>query len=204
MDNVYFKFNPGTHTVRFPKPTRFDHLLGFASKIEQYLTIHNQEDIVNINQLLEQTLNLQVSNIISRVIAQIIGETGTGFITIKGTDDGALHVSVQEDPLSLKAPLYKTISFTGTGTHDIIAAVADKKHKITAIVFTVAGETNIRFEDDDNYLSGFMDFGGTDEPRGFVSNHGQITLNCATNKKFMINSSIDVQVSGYVLYYDEA
>ncbi|GAJ07409.1 unnamed protein product, partial [marine sediment metagenome] len=91
MENEYFKFNPGTFTCRTPMPTSFEHLLGFVDKIEQYLTIHNQEEIVNINKLLETTLNLQISNIISRVISQVIGEYKDGFVTIKGSEDGALH-----------------------------------------------------------------------------------------------------------------
>lgn len=94
MEKEYFVFDPGTNTGQAPMATTFEHLLGFAAKLEQYLTIHNQEDIVNINKLLETTLNLQISNIIQRVIAQVIGEHGEGFVTIKGTEDGALHVYV--------------------------------------------------------------------------------------------------------------
>jgi len=92
MEDEYYKFNPGTNTCHAPLPTKFDHALKFVTKAEQFLTIHNQEDITNVNSLLEQTLNLQVSNIIQRVIAQVIGEHGDGFVTIKGTEDGALHV----------------------------------------------------------------------------------------------------------------
>lgn len=202
MDNVYFKFNPGTHTGRFPKPTRFDHLLGFASKIEQYLTIHNQEDIVNINELLEQTLNLQISNIISRVIAQVIGETGDGFITIKGTDDGALHVSVQEDPASKKTIEHEDINFAGIATHDIIAAVAGKSHHIMSIMFTVAGEVNLTLRDETGVFTGAMDFGAASEPRGMTHNHELAPLICTVGEKFQITASHNIQVSGYVTYYD--
>ncbi len=92
MEDLLFIFDPGTHTCKSPIPTRFEHLLGSVDKIEQYLTIHSQEDIVNINKLLESTLNLQISNIIQRTISQVIGEYGDGFITIKGTEDGELHV----------------------------------------------------------------------------------------------------------------
>lgn len=226
MENDLFIFDPGTNTCHAPLPTRFEHILGFAAKVEQYLTIHNQEEIINVNQLLSQTLNLQVSNIIQRVIAQIIGEHGEGFVTIKGTDDGALHVyltgSDAAAPIhvtieagtnligkvqiagSSQTPLKAEIDFNTAATHDIIAAVADKKHKITTIVFTVGGETNITLKDEDGNFTGAMDFGGTNEPRGFISNHGQITMNCGTNKKFQIINSGAVQVSGYVLYYDEA
>lgn len=84
-----------------------------------------------------------------------------------------------------------------------IAAVADKKHKITTILLTVAGQTNIVLLTAATPLSGPMDFGGTDEPRGMVSNHGNWPLECATNEAFNITSSAAVQVSGYVIYYDE-
>ena len=226
MEDQHFIFDPGTNTCKAPVPVNFEHLLGWADKIEQFLTIHNQEDIVNINKLLEQPLNLQISNIISRVIAQVIGEYGDGFVTIKGTEDGQLHVylagSDETLPLHVlieagseligkvqiegtsQTPLKAAINIATATTHDIIAAVSDVKHKITSIVFTVGGDTDITLRDDDGVFTGAMAFGGTNEPRGFVSNHGQIPMCCGTNKKFQITSSAAVQVSGYVLYYDEA
>lgn len=73
MADQYFIYDPCTETSIAPRPTNFEHRLGWVDKLEQYLTIHNQEDIVNINKLLETTLNLQISNIIQRVIAQVIG-----------------------------------------------------------------------------------------------------------------------------------
>jgi len=92
MEDQLYKFDPGTNTSRCPMPTRFDHLLKFITKVENYISLHSQEDIININSQLDQTTNLMISNIIQRVIAQIIGQTPSGFITIKGTDDGELHV----------------------------------------------------------------------------------------------------------------
>lgn len=203
MEDQYYLFNPGTNTSRCPIPPRFEHLLSFVDKIENYISLHSQEDIININSQLDQTTNLMISNIIQRVIAQIVGQTDKGFVTIKGSEDGAIHVSIQEDVLSQKNIYSAEIDFTGADTHDIIAATLMKKHKITDIVFTVGGETNITLKDEDGNFSGPMDFGGTDEPRGLVSNHGQIPLVCGTNKKFQMISSEDVQVSGYVLYYSE-
>ncbi|GAI98848.1 unnamed protein product, partial [marine sediment metagenome] len=88
MENEYYSYNPGTFTCRAPLPERFEHFLKFITKDENFLGLHSQEDITNINQQLDQTLNLMVSNIIQRVIAQIIGKTDKGFETIKGTDDG--------------------------------------------------------------------------------------------------------------------
>lgn len=203
MDNQYFSFNPGTNTCRSPIPVKFDYLLSFVDRIEQYLALHNQEEIININSQLDHTTNLMISNIIQRAIAQIVGDRNGGFITIKGTAEGALHVSIQEDVLSQKTPLKAVINFSTAATHDIIAATLMKKHKITDIVFTVGGDTNITLKDEDGNFTGAMDFGGTDEPRGMVSNHGQIPMPCGTNKAFQMISSAAVQVSGYVLYYSE-
>ncbi|GAI34612.1 unnamed protein product, partial [marine sediment metagenome] len=92
MEDQFYIFDPGTLTSKCPMPTRFDHALKFITKDENFLGLHSQEDITNINQQLDQTLNLMVSNIIQRVITQIIGQTDKGFVTIKGTDDGELHV----------------------------------------------------------------------------------------------------------------
>jgi len=203
MENDLFKFNPGTGTCKTPIPTKFEHLLGFAAKLEQFLTIHNQEDIVNINKFLEQTLNLQVSNIIQRVIAQIIGQTPTGFITIQGTDDGALHVAVQEDPASSKVLKQAAINKNTAASNEIIAAVAGKQLCIVNLAFTVGGEINITLQSGANALSGAMDFGGTNEPRGFVSNHGDFPLKTNSGEAFNILMSLAVQVSGYVVYYEE-
>ncbi|GAH68745.1 unnamed protein product [marine sediment metagenome] len=84
MQDQLYIFDPGTNTSRCPMPTRFEHFLKFITKDENFLGLHSQEDITNINQQLDQTLNLMVSNIIQRVIAQVIGKTDKGFETIKG------------------------------------------------------------------------------------------------------------------------
>lgn len=85
-------FEVSTGSSRRPTPTTFEHLRKYAELIQQYLRITNQSELVNINQLLDLTGNLYVSNQIARVIAQLIGATPTGFETIKATPAGALHV----------------------------------------------------------------------------------------------------------------
>jgi len=225
MENEYFSFKPGTFTCRTPIPTRFEHLLGWVDKIERFLTIHNQEELVNINQLLESTLNLQVSNIIQRVIAQIIGEHGDGFVTIKGTEDGSLHVYITGSDVA--TPVHVTIEagtnlignvkIEGTSqtvksavisentaaNNEIIAAVATKKICIVNLAFTVAAEADIYLNSDANHMSGPMDFGAASEPRGFVSNHGDFPLKTVTGEGFFIESDTVAQISGFVTYYEE-
>jgi len=184
-------------------PTTFEHLLGWVPKVEQYISLHSQEDIININSQLDQTTNLMISNIIQRVIAQIIGQTPDGFITIKGTEGGALHVSIRDDVLSQKTLEKAEIDFATATSPSIITGTAGKKINITSIVFTVGGETNIKFIDGATDITGLMDFGGANEPRGIVIPHGESVLPLGTANDFHISSSLAVQISGYVVYYKE-
>ncbi|MBA7685005.1 hypothetical protein ES703_93418 [subsurface metagenome] len=225
MENEYFSFNPGTHTCRTPMPTRFEHLLGWVDKLEQYLTIHNQEDIVNINKLLETTLNLQISNIISRVIAQVIGEYKDGFVTIKSTEDGALHVYLAEtaETLDILATLQDSdkligkvqiegpahtpktakISIADSGTHEILDTAPSGAYHITSIMFTVSDEVTVTLWDESAALSGIMNFGGTGQPMGMTHNLGFIPLVCTAGEKFQIKTVGDlVKVMGVITYYD--
>jgi len=216
-------FNVSTGSSRRPTPTTFEHLKSFAELVQQYLRITNQSELTNVNELLNQTGNLYVSNEIARVIAQLIGATPTGWETIKATPDGALYVYPAEglDDIEVTAvlaagtaligkiqlegssqtPLSAKIDIATTDTHSIIAAVADKYHYITSICFTVSGEVNVTLRDVTNVLSGPMDFGAENEPRGICQTHEQIPLKCHINEAFQITLSADIQVSGYVTYY---
>ena len=203
MEKDYFKFNPGTHTSKAPIPTKFDHLLKFITKVENFLGLHSQEDITNINNQLDQTLNLMISNIIQRVIAQVIGETASGFVTIKGTDDGALHVSVRDDPASLKTVKSVAISENTAANNDIITAVPGKKICIVNLALTIAAEADIYFNSDANHLTGAMDFGAANEPRGIVTNNGNFPLKTNTGEAFKIESDTVAQISGFAIYFEE-
>lgn len=225
MEDQLYIFDPGTNTSKCPMPTTFEHRLGWVDKIERFLTIHNQQDIVNVNKLLEQTLNLQISNIIQRVIAQVIGETETGFVTIKGTDDGALHVSIQEGLEDLLTGIIlaagtnligkiqvdghayeiksQAINKTGDQVHDIIAADGSKQHHICSICFTVAGDVTVTLRDETGPLSGAMNFGGTGEPMGMCHNHELAPLPCHAGEKFQITLDAAVLLAGYVTYYSK-
>lgn len=225
MENEYFSFNPGTNTCTIPMPTRFEHLLKFITKIENFLALHSQEDITNINNQLDQTLNLMISNIIQRVIAQVIGQTDTGFVTIKGTDDGALHVYLADTAATLEilatlqagTNLIGKVQIEGTSrevkraaitqhtatTVQVIEAVPGKKLCIVNIAFTVDAEADIYLNSDANHLTGAMDFGGTNEPKGFVSNHGNFPLKTVAGEAFKIESNTTAWINGYVTYYEE-
>jgi len=194
------KFNPSTETSKRPTPETFEHLRKWIDVDEKFIDITNITQLPDINVQLEQSSKLYVSNVISRVIAQLIGKYGDGFVTIEGTADGRLKVdALSGRPTVLQAKIDESTA----ATHEIIPAVTAKKIKITNIMLTVAGETNLTFQSDANELSGAMDFGGTDEPRGMVHNFGDCPLETVAGEAFKIKSSGAVQVSGYITYFTE-
>jgi len=203
MEDLVYIFDPGTNTTKAPVPTRFDHLLKFIAKIEQYIALHSQEDIININSQLDQTTNLMISNIIQRVIAQITGKLGAGFVTIEGTAAGALHVSIQEDVPGTKEIKRAPIWQNTIDSVEVVALVEAKKICIVNIVFTVDAEADISLNTDDVPITGIMDFGGTNEPKGFVSNHGNFPLKTLEGEAFKIQSDTTARIAGYVIYYEE-
>jgi len=194
------KFDPATQTSRRPTPERFEHLRRWIDVDEKYIDITNITELKNINVQLEQSSKLYVNNVISRVIAQLLGATEEGFVTLEATDDGELKVDIRT---ALPTILQAKIDFNTAATHEIITLVAGEKIKIKNIMLTVAGDTNLTFQSDATALSGAMDFGGTDEPRGMVHNFGDAPLETIINEAFKITSSGAVQVSGYVTYFTE-
>ena len=143
---------------------------------------------------------MYVSNVISRVIAQLIGAYGDGFVTLEATEAGALKVSTMGGGYTV---LQKAISFAAAANNTIITAVAGKKIKVVNIFLTVAGEVDLTFRSDDDPLSGALDFGAADEPRGMVVPLGSFPLETVAGEAFKILASTAVQVSGYCNYYLE-
>lgn len=194
------KYDPGTFTSRRPTPEKFEHFRKWTEVEEKFIDITNITQLMDVNVQLEQSAQLYVSNVISRVIAQLIGKYGDGFVTLEGTEDGRLKVASAE---SLRTVLKMPINFSTAITSTIVAAVPGKKIKITNIMLTVGGETNLTFKSSGNAISGAMDFGGTNEPRGMVHNFGDSPLDTEYGELFAITSSQAVQVSGYVTYFTE-
>jgi len=97
--------------------------------------------------------------------------------------------------------LYTAINIATAGDHTIISAVSGRKICITSIFFTVAGEVDVTLKDGTTAISGPMDFGGTSEPRGMVSNFGDVSIELTPGKAVVIPLSAAVQVSGTVCYY---
>lgn len=93
------------------------------------------------------------------------------------------------------------VDFAGAENSEIIAAVPGVQVCVVSMGFTVGGETNITLNSDTTAMSGPMDFGGTDEPRGLTHYFGDCPLKTVVGEGFFIDSSLAVQVSGFVTYY---
>lgn len=193
-------YNPATQTSRRPTPEKFSHLRKWVTPIKRAIEITNITEMTNINQQLEQSAQLFVDNIISRVIAQLIGKVGDGFVTIEATEAGELKV---DTGAAARKTARAVIDFSTAANHTVAAAVAGQEIHITNLTLTVGGETNLTFKSGTTAMSGAMDFGGTNEPRGISDHLGCCPLKTTAGEAFVITSSAAVQVSGYVTGYYE-
>lgn len=126
-------------------------------------------------------------------------------ILISMGEPGPIRTAQAEEEEIIMAEIRRAkIDFSGAEDAEIVAAVAGQKISVAAMALTVGGETNLTFKSDTTAISGAMDFGGTDEPRGFTHGFGDYPLQTAGGEAFVITSSIAVQVSGYITYYLEA
>jgi len=214
---------PGTQTTRpRPTPTVFLHLRKWVQPVEQSIELRSVTEITNITQQLEQSAVLYLNNIVSRVIAQLTAKYGDGFVTLEGTAEGALKTVLEAGVAEIgklaagtatigaveivgtsRTVLNAVITFSGSATHEVIALVTGEKIYITNLMFTVAGEVNLTLKSATDAISGAMDFGGADEPRGMVQHFGNHPLETAAGEAFQILASAAVQVSGYVTYFTE-
>jgi hypothetical protein len=215
-------FDPATETSRRPTPEKFAHLKKGVEPVVKNIKITSMADLVNINEQLLQSAELYISNLISRVIAQLIGKYGDGFVTLEATADGKLKVETEIETgatigLDAGSNLIGNVKLSGctltvttakidinsSGDNTIITATANQQIHIHCIVFTVAGEVNIVYKKGSTAFTGAMDFGGTDEPRGIVASHHLCPIELPNNQDFVINLSAAVQVSGYLCYHKE-
>jgi len=194
------KYNPGTFTSRRPTPEKFEHLRKWIAVDEKFLDITNITQLQDINTQLEQSSKLFVSNVISRVIAQIIAKYGDGFVSLEGTIDGRLKVDT-----GVVAPtvLNADITITGAGRTEIVGLVSGEQIKIVNMMFTVDDEVNITLESHETAKSGAMDFGGTGEPKGMVHHFGNAPFCTVSGEAFNISTVGVGKVNGYVTYYTE-
>lgn len=127
-----------------------------------------------------------------------IGTAGFATTAKQDTINTSVGALVQQETIKTAV-----INIATAATHTIVAAVSGKKISIVALVFTVAGEVNVTLQSNATAISGAMDFGGTDEPRGIAQVNGNYPLQTNTGEAFKMTLSAAIQVSGYVTYYED-
>lgn len=101
MEYLDHPFVVSTGSSRRPTPLTYEHLRKWVDAEEHYVALTSVADLADINTYLEQQATLYVSNVIQQVIAQIVGIYNSDFITIKSTEDGALHVYLADSDLTI-------------------------------------------------------------------------------------------------------
>ena len=193
-------FNPATETSRRPTPEAFAHLRRWVDPVENFIELMSVLDMTNIDQQIDQISKFFISSIIQRTISQTVAAYNGGFVTLQATEAGELKVKLA----GATQPITSVkIDFAGGGDETLVAGQAGKKIKVTSMSFTVAGETNITMKAGGTAITGPMDFGGTNEPRGMVISHGYVPYEIAAGSALVINSSAAVQVSGYITGFIE-
>src|SRR3972149_618136 len=96
------------------------------------------------------------------------------------------------------------INIQTAGTHVVIPQTPAYRVYIATIVLTVSGETNITFEMVTFGLSGSMDFGGDNEPRGMVIAMGESPMPCGSGGFKIITDGAGIHVGGLMVYYYES
>ncbi|MBA7496165.1 hypothetical protein ES702_06763 [subsurface metagenome] len=117
-----------------------------------------------------------------------VGDQLIGKVQIEGTSREVKRAVIDENTIA---------------NNEIIPLVLLKKLCIVNLAFTVDAEADIYLNSDANHMSGPMDFGAANEPRGFVANHGNFPLKTIVGEAFKIASNTTARIAGYVIYYEE-
>ena len=201
MPPLDYPFRVQTASSRRPTPTEFVHLRKWAAPEEKFLRLTSSEEITNIVQQFDETDIFNVSNIFQRALSFIFGQTDLGPRIIQGTLDGALHVAIADDFSGTQTLERAKIDIASSGDNTIITGTTAKRTHICNMMFTVAGEVNIIFKSGTTDITGPMDFGGANEPKGMVCPLGLGPLLCNSGEAFKINLSAAVQVSGFCTFF---
>jgi len=86
-------FSVRTLSGRRPTPQRFEFHVSKAVAEEVSQIIHDKTELINFNQFVEKTFQLQMTNIIQAAIALLQAQGPTGIVALQATSDGALKVS---------------------------------------------------------------------------------------------------------------
>lgn len=217
---------PGTETtLRRITPTEFAHLRRWVEEVKRNIKIVSITEMTNINQQLEQNAEMYVSNIINRVIAQLIGKYGDGFVTIEGTKDGELKVKLtSSDIASLIAielaagtNLIGKVQIAGTSLtigkasinlasaadHTLVTPASGKKVQIRNYALTVGGAVGLTWLSASTSISGIMTFGEAGKNWGISHTCGEYPLETAVNGALKLRTSTGEDVDGFVVYTEE-
>lgn len=116
-------------------------------------------------------------------------------------DSGPVHIiQAEEGELIVALKRRAEIDFNTGALNPIVVAVPGKKICMTNYAFTVAGEVNLTWKSAGDAISGAMDFGAEDEPRGATHHLGGDSLDTVGGEALNLLSVGDVQVSGFVTY----
>ena len=86
-------FDVRTFTSRRPTPTTFEFIPPAVTAEERYIPLVSKQDITNIDQIIEQLHKLYATNLMSQVVAFIVGQAEIGFKLVKCTEEGAILTS---------------------------------------------------------------------------------------------------------------
>jgi len=95
------------------------------------------------------------------------------------------------------------ISLSDAGTQTVIPGRQGFRTFIASITFFVSDETNIVLTFGMFGLSGSMDFGGENEPRGITANMGDSPAPCGQGGFAITSDGSGTSVGGFVVYYSE-
>lgn len=102
-----------------------------------------------------------------------------------------------------EANLFAAIDINSAGTISVASGRAGKRMLITSITLTVSAECDLTLRSSYGAISGVMDFGGSDEPRGMALNLGNFYIELPAGSGFSISVSTEetaIHVGGLVTY----
>ena len=102
-----------------------------------------------------------------------------------------------------KDNLTAPINILGPATQVIATGKADNRLWVATIVLTVSGETTITFTFGTMGISGTMNLGGTDEPKGIVIAMGNSPASCGMGGFSIYSSGPGISVGGFVTFFLE-
>ena len=144
---------------------------------------------------------------IYRVLLNVTPKTLTGALKGKGVKKTEPTKKPTSQPEKTKYGIDRRIimtagfSLAAAAPAVIIAGVVGEQIYLSFITFFVAGVVKVTFQDGSRSISGPMNFGDEDEPRGVVLDHSRSPIVISPGNSFGIYPSTNKGVAGYCTYY---